>query len=298
MDLATLSDFNLVAGHGGFGRAARASGRPKATLARRVAELEKSLGYRLFERGPRTLRLTDEGRALHERTSPLLAEIGEIATEIGDRAARPRGRLRISAPLLVAHAIMGRLAAEFTLLYPDVLVEVSAEDRNVDLVEEGYDLVIRINPGPEEGLIGRCLMRDRFVLVAAPILPKPPEGKDVPAVLLATADVSQPWRLLGPTGTTTLTPRPVLKLSSLKMMRDAVLTGVGAAMLPLSMVAHDVKHGELLLWGYAEGGDAELWALYTSRRLLSRKVSVFLDYLRKSFSKGAVEEFARVVDHA
>ena len=96
MDLLALADFTLVARHGGFGRAARASGRPKATLSRRVAELEASLDLRLFERGARTLKLTEEGRALFERTGQLLTELEETTTAIASGGHSPRGRLRIS----------------------------------------------------------------------------------------------------------------------------------------------------------------------------------------------------------
>ncbi|MFS2020199.1 LysR family transcriptional regulator, partial [Massilia sp. CT11-108] len=90
MDLLALADFNLVARHGGFGRAARETGRPKATLSRRVAELEADLGLRLFERGARLLKLTQEGRALHERTGALLAEIDETAAALASGGDRPR----------------------------------------------------------------------------------------------------------------------------------------------------------------------------------------------------------------
>ena len=96
MDLLALADFNLVARHGGFGLAARASGRPKITLSRRVAELEASLGVRLFERGAGRPRLTEQGRVLHERTAQLPAEIDEVASAIASGEGRPRGRLRIS----------------------------------------------------------------------------------------------------------------------------------------------------------------------------------------------------------
>src|SRR5437879_8228071 len=88
MDLLALADFNLVARHGGFGRAARAAGRPKATLSRRVSELESSLDLRLFERGTRALKLTQEGRALYERTGALLAELDETAAEMASGGAR------------------------------------------------------------------------------------------------------------------------------------------------------------------------------------------------------------------
>ena len=105
-DLLALADFNLVARHEGFGRAARATGRPKATLSRWVSELEASLELRLFERGARTLRLTQEGRALYERTGALLTELGEAAATASG-ADRPRGRLRVSAPLLFSQTAMG-----------------------------------------------------------------------------------------------------------------------------------------------------------------------------------------------
>ena len=173
MDLLALADFNLVARHGGFGRAARETGRPKATLSRHVAELEASLELRLFERGARSLKLTEEGRALFERTALLLTELDETATAIASGGHAARGRLRISAPLLFSQTAMGRLAAGFALRYPQVRLEVTAEDRAVDMIEEAYDLVIRVNPEPDATLIGRIFLRDRLVVVASPALPRP-----------------------------------------------------------------------------------------------------------------------------
>lgn len=146
MDLLALADFTLVAKHGGFGKASRAAGRPKATLSRRVAELEEALSLRLFERGGRTIKLTEEGRALFERTYALLSELDDTAAVIASGGGTPRGRLRISAPLLFSQIAMGRIAAEFALRYPEVQLEVTTDDREVDMIEEGYDLVIRVNP--------------------------------------------------------------------------------------------------------------------------------------------------------
>src|SRR5437868_1832349 len=156
MDLIALADFNLVARHGGFGKASRAAGRPKATLSRRVAELEASLDLRLFERGARDLKLTEEGRALFQRAGRLLAELLETTAAIASGGEKPRGRLRISAPLLFSQTAMGRLAAGFALEYPDVRLEVTTEDHAVDMIEEGYDLVIRVNPAADESLVGRA----------------------------------------------------------------------------------------------------------------------------------------------
>ena len=183
MDLLALADFNLVARHGGFGRAARASGRPKATLSRRVAELEASLGMRLFERGAHLLKLTEEGRALHEGTGVLLTEIDEVAATIAAGGAAPRGTLRVSAPLLFSQIAMGRLAAGFALACPQVRLEVTTDDRSVDMIEEGYDLVIRVNPDADANLIGRVFLRDRMLVVAPPAMARPADGGAVAAVV-------------------------------------------------------------------------------------------------------------------
>jgi DNA-binding transcriptional LysR family regulator len=211
MDLLALVDFNLVARHGGFGRAARATGRPKATLSRRVAELESSLGLRLFERGARMLKLTQEGQALHTRTAALLSEIDETAAAITLGGDQARGRLRISAPMLFSQAAMGKLAAGFALKYPEVRLEVTVEDRPVDMVEEGYDVVIRVNPDPDESLIGRIFMHDRLVVVAHPKLARSDDDAIVPAVMRGASDQATVWNVRTSTGKTSIAIDPVLK---------------------------------------------------------------------------------------
>jgi len=288
MDLLALADFNLVARHGGFGRAARETGRPKATLSRRVAELEADLGLRLFERGARLLKLTQEGRALYERTGALLAEIDETAAALASGGDRPRGRLRISAPLLFSQTAMGTLAAGFARAYPDVRLEVTTEDRPVDMVEEGYDLVIRVNPDPDESLVGRIFLRDRLVVVAAPEFERPLDGTPVPAVVRPVGDQAA-WRVAGQPD---IAIDPVLRLSSLVMVRDAVRACVGAGCLPASVVSHDLASGRLVRWGDVAGPEIALWALYPSRRLLSARVSAFLDYLKAAFPRGTPDELA------
>jgi DNA-binding transcriptional LysR family regulator len=295
MDLLALADFNLVARHGGVGRAARAAGRPKATLSRRVAELEAGLGLRLFERGGRTLKLTQEGRALYERTAALLTELDETAAGIASGGSTPRGLLRISAPLLFSQMAMGKLAAEFAMKFPDIRLEVTTEDRAVDMVEEGYDLVIRVDPKPDEALVGRAFLRDRLVVVASPDLARSPEGSAVPAVVRGTGSGNEVWRMANATGNSTLVIQPVLGLSSMIMVRDAVRAGVGAARLPVSLVSHDLVAGRLAHWGDVEGADIALWTLYPSRRLLSARVSAFLDHLKAAFPTGEPHELAAFV---
>ncbi|WP_419898967.1 LysR family transcriptional regulator [Roseomonas sp. USHLN139] len=296
MDLLALADFNLVARHGGFGRAARAAGRPKATLSRRVAELEGSLDLRLFERGARALRLTQEGRALHERTAALLNELDEAATAIASGVDRPRGRLRVSAPLLFSQTAMGRLAAGFALKHPEVRLEVTTEDRAVDMVEEGYDLVIRVNPDPDESLVGRAFLRDRLVVVASPALARPSDGTAVPAVVRGSGEGAVTWDVMNAEGRVRVATRTVLGLSSLVMVRDAVRAGVGAGRLPISLVSRDLAAGRLVHWGDVDGPDIALWALYPSRRLLNARVSAFLDHLKDAFPQGTPEELGAYLE--
>ena len=289
MDLQALSDFNLVATHGGFGRASRASGLPKGTLSRRISKLEQSLGVRLIERGSRSLRLTDEGRTLHKRTDGLLSEIGEAGEAVALGASTPRGRLRVSADIVLAHVALGRIGARFALAYPEVQLEIVAEDRVVDLVEEAYDLVIRINPSRDERLVGRCFLNDERVIVATPDMPRPcptTEGEDVivKSVLLGMRPAPGVWRMRSAAEKDiVLKPEPVLRLSSLLMVRDAVLAGAGAALLPKILVADDIAAGRLAYWGTHAGPPVEIWALQSSRRLVSAKVRAFLGVVATAF---------------
>jgi DNA-binding transcriptional LysR family regulator len=189
MDLQALTDFNLVAVHGGFGRASRATGRPKATLSRRVAELEQALGVRLVDRGAHTLRLTEKGRTLHARTEGVLAEITEAGEAVRSGAATPCGRLRVGAPVVLAHVALSAIGARFA--------------------RSGH--------------------------------------------------------------------------------RSA-----GAALLPKLLVDADLDAGRLVHWGTENGAPVEIWALQSSRRLVSAKVRAFLDALDAAFPTGCLTQTPRL----
>ncbi len=292
MNLEALTNFNLVATHGGFGKASRASGRSKATLSRQVMELEESLGVRLLERGPHSLRLTEEGAALFRRTAGPLGEITEVGREIRAGLAKPSGLLRISAPVLFSHVALGRIAANYRRAFPDVRLEIAAEDRFADLIDDGYDLVIRINPRPTEDLVGRCFLRDHMLVVASPTLARPePDGAaattaHVPAVVLTSMMEGSVWQMADELPGLTLVPDPVLRLSSIIMVRDAVRAGAGAGLLPRSIVANELAIGNLVSWGQASHREVEIWILHASRRLASSKVTSFVQFLCDAFSQG------------
>jgi DNA-binding transcriptional LysR family regulator len=285
VDLAALADFNLVATHGGFGRAGRAARRPKATLSRKVAELEAHLGVRLIDRGSRTLRLTPEGRALLDRTQGPLAEIGEAEQAVASGASVPRGTLRISAPIVLAHVLLPRVATDFVEAYPHVALEIVAEDRIVDPVEDNYDLVIRINPDPDERLVGRCILEDERLLVASPDMPndilndREGAAMTVAAVGHIATSTDALWRIRTERGVRVLSPNIRLRFSSFLMVQDAVVAGAGVALMPKLLAAQNIAAGKLVIWGVDDGPKVEVWALQNSRRLSSSKIRAFLEVI-------------------
>jgi DNA-binding transcriptional LysR family regulator len=288
MDLNALEDFQLVAAHGGFGKASRASGRSKATLSRRVSDLEEALGIRLIERGTRSLELTEAGQLLRSRTEGPMHEVSDAVAAARDGLTTPRGRLRIAAPLLFSQVALGRISAQFLTKFPEVQIEVLAEDRVVDLVDEHFDVAIRINPRKDSALVGRCFAKDRLVLAAAPSVQMPQLNPDkpsrVPAVVTPTYRDGDVWTVSD--GQLTVEPQPVLRFSSLLIVRDAIAAGAGAAMLPQSIIGDMLAKGELVTWGNA-GDEVELWVLHTSRRLQSPKVRAFVDFMCTLYPTGS-----------
>lgn len=285
MDLNALADFNLVATHGGFGRASRASRRSKATLSRRVSELEEQLGVRLIERSTKGLELTEAGQLLLSRTEGPMSEVAEAFAATAEGTGQVRGLLRVAAPLLFSQLAMGRLCAEFRQLHPAVTLEVVAEDRLVDLVNERFDVAIRPNPRMDSALVGRCFAQDRLLVVAPPSVAPPtadPSAVSIPAVVSAFS-AGDTWTL---EDGRVLAPQVVLRLSSILMVRDAVLAGAGVAMLPEFAVAQSLARGTLVSWGPVAGREVALWVLHTSRRLASPKVKAFVDFMAGRFPDG------------
>lgn len=278
MNLNALIDFTLVATNEGLGKASRASGISKATLSRRIADLEEQLGVRLIERSARGLKLTEAGELLLSRAEGPLAEVAEAMATAKEGVSTPRGRLRVAAPVLFSQLAMGGIGAAFCAAYPDVTIEVIAEDRVVDLVEEQFDVAIRINPSPDSSLVGRCFAKDRLVVVAAPGLPRPAPGaiRSVPGIVVSSFEPTR-WTLDG--GHLILEPIPRLRFSSFLMIRDAAIAGGGAALIPQSIAWSQLASGELVQWGTVSGKEAELWVLHTSRRLAAPKVRAFVDFM-------------------
>jgi DNA-binding transcriptional LysR family regulator len=194
---------------------------------------------------------------------------------------------------MLAYLIMGRTAATFIARYPDVQLEVIAEDRLVDIVDDRYDVLIRINPTPDDSMVGRCFFRERPILVAPRFMKRPAAREasppEVPAVVLSTRPDGIPWKCLDGEGREfTLQPRAVLRFSSPPLIRDAVCAGAGAALLPPSSVRNEIAQGILVKWGTAIDGEIEGWVLHASRRLVSPKVTAFVSHLCEAVPDGVL----------
>ncbi|PFH11535.1 DNA-binding transcriptional LysR family regulator [Collimonas sp. PA-H2] len=282
MDLNALREFVLVARHGGFGAASRQAGIPKASLSRRIRQLEDELGTRLIDRSSHAFRLTAEGELLQQGASPLIAELLQLQERLHPQQ-EPRGPLRISAPLLLAHSTLGALAAEYRKRYPQVQLEIVGEDRFVDLIAEGYDAVIRANPKEDADYIGRCFVRERQVLVVGGGASQIEHARPLPLVCLPQRARNTQLNVLQDGRQVTLETATMLVLSSPIMIRDAVLAGAGAGILPPSLIRQEIQDGRLREIGTLADTEVGIWLLYPSRRHISSRLRAFSDLLLERF---------------
>ncbi|MBM3605881.1 MAG: LysR family transcriptional regulator [Alphaproteobacteria bacterium] len=279
-DLPGLEDFIAVSSRGGLNAASRETGVPKATLSRRIRDLEAALGTRLLERSQHRLRLTEEGQMLLERAAPLMSELRAVGEAVSGRGQEPSGLLKISVSSLFAQTRMGAFGAAFTRQYPQVTLCVDVSDSFVDPVRDGYDLVVRGNPPADTDLVGACFLRSETVLAAAPAIHRPDESEaEVPAVVLAAQAELDVWAIFDGGQEQRLRPRPVMVCSAMTVVHQAALAGAGCALLPDWLIEDDLAQGRLVQWGVVPNRLVEAWVLHTSRRLTSPKVRAFVDAL-------------------
>ncbi|MFZ3284011.1 LysR family transcriptional regulator [Pseudomonas sp.] len=168
LQLGSIELFCLAAEAGSFTAAAQLAGVTPAAVSRSILRLEKRLGSRLFARTTRSIRLTEAGKKFFEQCSQALAQLVEAQQEVMGAQTSPSGRLRISLPTTYGHHRILPLLPRFRALYPHVTVDIHLGNRNIDFVEEGYDLAIRVRAQPDSSMIARLLEDAKLVVVAAP----------------------------------------------------------------------------------------------------------------------------------
>jgi DNA-binding transcriptional LysR family regulator len=285
--LLSLRVFCAVAELKSFTAAADRLGLSPAMASKHVMRLEERLATRLLNRTSRRVSLTEAGALYFEQTRQMLEGLDEVEAAVSRAATTPRGRLRLSAPVWMANPLFASLLADYRARFPQVTLEVDLSGRHVDLVEEGFDLALRVTPTPDPGLIARTIAEISFHLVATPAhldrFGRPGsvdalEGRPLLAYSLAHPDgvVS-----LG-SGDSRRVIRfdPVLLTGNETLMHMAALQGMGLALLPKQLISEDLAAGRLERVGPDElRFDGRLLAVYPSRKYLSAKVRTFLDFM-------------------
>jgi DNA-binding transcriptional LysR family regulator len=290
--LRAFEVFVTVVSQGSFTRAADKLDTSPANVTRYVNELEASLGARLLNRTSRRLSLTETGKTLYDRALSILEDMAEAEAIASTAAIQPRGRLRVNAPLSFGILHLAPLWPRFCALYPDIELDVSLVDRVVDLVEEGYDLAVRISRGGSPALVSRKLATTHHLICASPdylarhSAPTRPEDlKDHVCIAYTYSDSVDDWRLLDDAGKEHIVAvRHIMRTNNGDTARAAALAGVGIIRQPTFLIGEDLRRKRLvpMLTGY-HMPETDVLAVYPSRRHLSAKVRVMVDFLAEAF---------------
>ncbi|SMH62374.1 DNA-binding transcriptional regulator, LysR family [Azospirillum lipoferum] len=263
----------------------------KSVVSRRIGELENRLGARLLNRTTRKLSLTEVGQAYYERCTRILADLEEAEQAVADLHAAPRGRLRVNAPVSFGVMHLAAAVAEFLERHPAIEIEMDLNDRYVDLVDEGYDLAIRIGRLRDSSLIARKLAPARVALCASPDYllkhgtPKTPEDLAGHRCLIYT-NVPTPdvWHFLVDGELRGVRVSGPLRGNNGDLLRDAAVAGAGIVLSPTFLCGEALASGALLsILGEHVPSEASVNAVYPQNRHLSPKVRVFVDFLIERF---------------
>jgi DNA-binding transcriptional LysR family regulator len=287
--------FARVAEAKSFSRAAQGLGLAKATVSKRVAELEAALGAQLLTRSTRRLALTDAGQRVLARALTIVENAEAIEAELLEERAAPRGRLRIAAPLTFTLRWLSPALPEFLAAYPEIQLELSLDDRTVDLIGEGFDAALRIGEMPDSALTARRFAAVKLMLVASPAYwaargrPAHPGDLSLHACFrYANQSSGVYWRFTGPDGEEArVRVEGPLCVNNGDAELPALRAGLGCALLPDFIVAEDVKAGRLEAalpaW---RSGDLQLHLLTPPSRVAPRRLKAFSEFLHQRFGGG------------
>lgn len=282
-----MRTFAAVVDAGSFVQAADALDISKAAVSRHVADLEQRLGVRLLQRTTRKLSLTEEGRAFYGRCKSLLGELEDAEAEITSKSVQASGLVKINVPVSFGILHLAPLWPAFMAKHPKVSLDVTTSDRMVDLVEEGYDMAVRIARLPSSSLVSRKLASTRLILCASPTYLKKHAKPQHPADLADHAVLSytllvmgEQWEFDGPEGSVTVAVNPVLRTNSGDTCRAAALAHQGVILQPSFIVGEDLRKGTLVeLMPHYRSLEFGIYAIYPSRRHVAPKVRTLIDYL-------------------
>jgi DNA-binding transcriptional LysR family regulator len=289
--LASMQVFAMVVEAGSFAAAAERLELSRALVSKHMAHLEKHLGTRLLNRTTRRLSLTESGSTYFERCQQILKDIEEAELAATELTSVPRGTLRVTIPLVFGVLHIAPLIADYLSIHTDAKLDFTLDDRNIDLVNEGYDLAIRIGNLAETGLIARKFAKDLVVVCGSPEyfrrhgIPRVPEDLSNHSCLSYSYDDSgNEWHFSGPDGEHVVQIKGNLRANNGDLLRVAALGGAGIVLQPRFLVGADLRAGRLqsVLTEY-KSRELGIYAVYPSRKYLSAKVRSFIDFLAERF---------------
>ena len=286
-----MQTFVAVVEAGTFVKATDGLAMSKAAVSRYVGALEARLGVRLLHRTTRRLSLTEEGKVFYARCKELLGELDEAEAEITSRSGQAVGRVRVNAPVTFGILHLAALWGAFKVAHPRVALDVTLADRTVDLVEEGYDLAVRIARLPSSTLVSRKLSSTRLVLCASPQylaragIPKHPSELAQHAVwAYSYFAAGDEWPFEGPEGALIAKVRPCVRTNNGDTCRAGALQHHGIVLQPTFLIGSDLDAGRLVeLMPEYRSVELGIYALYPTRRHVSPKVRLLIDFLVETF---------------
>lgn len=290
--LVALQAFVKVAELKSFSAAAARLGVSKSVVSRTVSSLEADLGARLFHRTTRSLTLTEAGRGYYGRASRILVDLAEADQSVSELQAAPRGELRINAPMSFGFLHLAPALPDFLRAYPDVSIDMMMNDRFVDLVDEGFDIAVRIGELQDSSLIARKLASIKMTICASPDylsragVPLTPEDLRLHQCLCNKNVVSaREWRFVYPDRKSMIVEvEGRVSINNGDALRIAALNGLGLIKLPTFIVGADLRQGTLVsVLADFLPQEATLSAVYPHARHLSPKVRAFVDFLADRF---------------
>ncbi len=290
--LAAIEAFVKVAETQSFSEAARRLRSSKSGVSRQVAALEAKLGARLFHRTTRSITLTEAGRGYFERASRILGDLEDADISVTRLQSAPRGQLRINAPMSFGLLHLAPALPDFLSRYGDLEVDLTLNDRFVDLVDEGFDVAVRIARLEDSSLVARKLAPIRRAVCASPAYLKargvpatPDDLKTHDCLCYSNVALSHEWRFVAPDGRPwSVQVRGRMSANNGDALKSAALGGLGLAVLPTFIVGGDLQAGALVtVLNEFLAQDLTVSAVYPHSRHLSPKVRAFVDFLAERF---------------
>ena len=284
--LTRIQVFVNVVETGSFSAASKRMRISRAAASKYVAELEEHLGGRLLNRTTRRVSTTESGRLYYERCRDILDNLEEADGLVSGMKGTPRGTLRISSPTYFAAKHLVPMVNDFYQQYPEVNIELMCADRFVDIVDEGYDLAVRITAEPDPELIAIRLAACRHIFVASPeylaknaTLKTPQDLKNHACIVYAHTTEWQ-FKKDGENYSTKVTPN--VKSNNPDVVLTAAINGMGVTAIPTFLASDAIRSGELktVLDDY-QGFEPNFYVVYASRHHLPAKMRVFIDYLKE-----------------